>query len=277
MPKITKQKAVAPKKKTESVIDRIVDVSEVEGGLSMSIYGTSGSGKTRLAATFPKPILFIGAERGTKSIKHEKDVKFVRLTETDELGELTDYIVRGGFATGVLDTASSLQDMMLKEILGLEDIPVHKTWGMASRDQYGQCSIQMKERLRALLNLSEFGDTNIVIIAQEKNFNDEHTSEIIMPTVGSFLMPSVKGWLDPACDCIVQCFKREEVVTKKLQLGKGKVKTTSVRTGRVEYCLRTGPHSVYTTKFRVTRGTELPNVIVDPTFAKIQEIIEQGG
>jgi hypothetical protein len=42
----------------------------------------------------------------------------------------------------------------------------------------------------------------------------------------------------------------------------------------VEYCLRCEPHETFITKFRVPRGTALPDVIVNPTYDKIQAVIE---
>jgi hypothetical protein len=236
------------------------------------VYGRSGTGKTTFACTFPKPLLIIGAEDGTRSVHNVSGVKFVKINDSSEVGIVVrDAAETGRWKTVVLDSASSLQDLILKEILGLDEVPVQKSWGLASRDQYGQCGIQTKEHLRALLSLS----CNVVIIAQEREFNTENESDLLMPFVGSAMTPSVVGWFNPLCDYIVQSFIREQLVEKIVKLG-GKAIKKQQKSGSVEYCIRTAPDPVYTTKFRVPKGTELPAAIVDPDYEKVLELIQGG-
>lgn len=258
-------------KKSGGIIDRIAPISTVNTFIKMNLYGRSGSGKTTLACSFPKPLLLIGSEEGTKSVQDVKGVDFVKIESTDELKELIEFLP-GKYASGVLDTATYLQDMVLREILGLNQLPAQRSWGMAAREQWGQCTLQTKELLRALLDQ---GGCNFVICAQEREFNTESESDVIMPYVGSALTPSVTGWLNPACDYIGQCFIREAMEEKVVKVGGKKVKRL-VKSGKSEYCLRTGPDPVYTTKFRTPKNHLLPEVIVDPDYNKILKIIEGG-
>lgn len=268
------------RKKTESVVDRIEPLSVDDDGMRINLYGRSGTGKTTLWATFPKPILAIicsgsskpGELKSINTKEYRKTIEQVEIEKTSEIRELVEYQkAEEKFATVVLDHATSLQDSTLKEILGLEEIPAQASWGMAKQQDWGQCALQMKENLRALLGLS----CNIVIVAQEREFNTDNENELLMPFVGAALTPSVTGWLNPACDYICQTFIRQEVVEKRMKIGKSE-KTMQVRGKGVQYCLRTAPHEVFTTKFRVPKGTPLPEVIVDPSFEKIQKLIQGG-
>ena len=45
------------------------------------------------------------------------------------------------------------------------------------------------------------------------------------------------------------------------------------RTKGVDYCLRTEPHDTFMTKFRLPRGTPLPECVVDPTYDKVMALI----
>lgn len=277
MPKVTKQKTAVKKKTAKKkvarkggVLGRIAPISLEDLYVKMNLYGRSGTGKTTLACSFPKPLLLIGSEDGTKSVHNVEGVDFVKVDTVDEMVELIEYLPNK-YKTGVLDTATYLQDIVLREILGLDELPAQRSWGMAAREQWGQCALKTKELLRALLDK----DWNFVICAQEREFNTESDSDVLMPYVGSALTPSVTGWLNPACDYIGQTFIRERTEKKQTKVG-GKSVTREIKTGAMEYCLRSGPDAVYTTKFRTPKGHELPSVIVDPDYDKIAAIIKGG-
>lgn len=265
--------------------------------INLSLYGQPKTGKTRLLATFPKPVIILGAEDGTKSVRDTPNVHFVRLlTDLAEppedgkylrfseleafLQEAQSLLDAAGNGTVGLDNASALNDLLLANILGLERLPEQKSWGMATRDQYGQASLQIRTIIRRVLEMR----CHSVIIAHEKTFRagDEGAAaadtELVQPMVGSMLSDKVCGWLNGAVDYVCQTFKRlEEVSERRLIPGtKDQYKTVSRRTGRVEYCLRVGPHPTYTTGFRHPPGTELPDVIVNPTFDKIYAIATGG-
>lgn len=247
----------------------------------MLLYGRSGTGKTTLWSTFPKPILAVivsggsrpGELRSVDTRENRETIQQVVLQSSSELATVTAFQQTSvKFATLVLDHASGLQDLILKEILGLEELPAQKGWGLASQAQYGQCALQCKEVLRGMLSL----DCNVVIVAQEREFNTETASELITPYVGAGLTPSITGWLNTAVDYIVQAFLRQREEIKVTRLGKGPTaKETQVRvkTKEVEYCLRTAPDPIYTTKFRLPRGKALPPAIIDPSYEKIIELI----
>ena len=131
------------------------------------------------------------------------------------------------------------------------------------------------ERLRCLLDVADLRGKNVAIIAHERAFNTEGEGDLLFPHVGASLTPGVASWLDGAVDYIGQCFIREEVVTKNVSMA-GKTVAMEEKTGSSEYCLRVGPHSVFKTGFRVPVGTELPDVIVNPTFSKINKLIQGG-
>lgn len=288
MPPIQK-KATAPtvvKTETRSrpsldgpVLSRLSPIEDTVGPMKMLVYGESGAGKTVFASTFPGPLLWIissGSMRPgeLQSVPHADRGKITKvvLRQTNEVKELCDHVrSTGGFRTVVLDHASGLADDCLKEVLGLDEIPAQKGWGMASQQQYGQQALQLKTLFRALLNL----DANVVIIAQQRTFGgreDGGDPDLLRPTVGAALSPSVAGWLAPACDFVVQCFKKgkTESVTRTIA---GREMTSEQRVPGVTYCLRTAPHDTFLTKFRIPKGSELPEYVEDPTYDKIKGLV----
>lgn len=284
MPNVIKQNAKGSIKKPTSVLSKIRPIGFGNEGLKILLYGGSGTGKTTLWGTFPGPILSIicsggnktGELRSLNTPELRKKVSSITLEDSNDLGQLTDHLKEGKYSTVVLDHVSGLQDLILKEVLGIDEIPAQKGWGTASQQQYGQVAQQCKERLRALLNL----EINVVIIAQERMFNPKEDtgsdlSDVMLPSVGPAVIPSLAGWLNPACDYILQTYKRPKMETVTTKVGTKSVQTKKRGKG-VEYCVRTEPHEIFTTKFRVPKGTPLPEVVVDPSYDKILKLINGG-
>lgn len=267
----------------DSVLSRIQQLNTTDEGIKILLYGRSGTGKTTLWATFPGPILALlcsgglrpGELRSVDTPANRKKIQSVVLHSSHELMEVAAHVAATGkYHTLVLDHVTGYQDMVLKEVLGLADVPLQKSWGMAKQEQYGVCVAQCKEAFRVLLNLT----CNVVLVGQERSFGEGRESDAIDPAVGVGLMPSLAGWLNPACDYIAQTWIRQKVRTVQTTLAGEVVETAEKVPGAVEYCLRTGPHPVYTTKFRVPKGQDkqgsaVPEVIVDPTYDKIISLI----
>lgn len=264
--------------------------------MKLLCYGRGKTGKTRLAATYPKPMLLIGIEDGTKSVatgRTEKKrlrndniiysltlagkptgIDFIKLTASSEMDELLPMLVEDGYRSTGLDHASGFQDLILKEILGLNDIPVQKSWGMTDRQTWGVVGMQFKQRMSALLDLEERAGLAICIIAHERSFGDsEDASNLMLPSIGAALTPSAAGWLNTACDYICQCFIREKYEEQVIEGADDPNAKVRVATGKAEYCLRVGAHAIYQTGFRLPPGIELPDVITDPSYKKVAALI----
>lgn len=282
MPTITKQanRVVAVKPVSNGVLGRIAPVAASKiKRMKVSLYGNPKTGKTRLACTFPKPLLVIGSEDGTASVVGSKGVDFVQLERCEELTEVVKGPVSGGkYATVVIDNATKLRDMRITEILGLDEMPMQKGYGFAERSQWGECANSLKQLLRPLLDLPRVMDLNVVVIAQEGTIGGDEdqgsTGDFIKPAVGSYLGKSLCMWLTAECDYIGQTFIREGFRQVKSTVDSKEV-TSRVPTGKKEFCLRVGPHEIYMTGFRQPLGRpEPPEVIVDPSYGKIVRIIQ---
>lgn len=257
---------VAPISKTGTILDRIIPVSKQGGVWKVCVYGRTGTGKTRFACTFPKPLIILGAEDGTKSVSNVKDVSFIRLKYSQDIYDVLQLLDKGlvDYKTIVLDTAGGYQDLILKEVLGLDQIPIQRSWGMAKRDDWGTVGVQLKERLSALFNQAE-KERYIVIIAHERDYGeDSGNSDVIVPHIGAALTPNSGKWLHASCDYICHAFIREQMtITKQPAIGgTGEELEFKTPTGKKEYCLRLGAHSAYATRFRLPIGVTLPDTIV---------------
>lgn len=284
MPVATKQttKPAAKKPKTGSVLDRIGEM-EFDDGIKTLLYGKTGTGKTTLWGDFPGKTLVVlcsnskqpGELRSLFTPEHCKRIKPVVLESAEEITVLAQNAVELGFDNFVLDHITGFQDLVLMELLGLDSIPEQRSWGMASQQDYGTLANKCKVMLRYVLDLP----INVIIVGQERETEPKENSELsLLPNVGVALTPSLAGWLYTSVDYICQTYIRQVSESKKINVGGKEKLVTRISPNKVQYCLRVGPHSVYTTKFRVPRGHKLPDdgVIVDPDYAKLIKVIQQG-
>ena len=265
----------------------MVSAWDVPRKLKMLLYGDTGTGKTTIWATFPKPIkayicsgidepgelLSIDTPENRKSI----DPEFV--TDIAQLQNLPDL---SKYGTVVLDHVTGVQDYIIKEYMGLDHMPIVKTRKAAKGESFGivpqadwtEINTISIKIFREFLNLR----ANVVLVCQERLYKtkEEVQSDIIKPSIGGAASPQVISWLNPTCDYIVQAYKRPHMVeTSTLVNGK---KVAMMQRGEgVEYCLRTEPHDIYITKFRVPKGRPLPASIVDASYEKIVKVIEGRG
>jgi hypothetical protein len=272
-------------------------VRQTGPGIKLNVYGVGKTGKTRLVASFPKPLLLIGTEDGTLSIADGREkgetlsrgsvvyaltrggeaagVDFCHVSCTDDVMELTERA--RNYATVGVDHGGGLQNLVLKEFLNLDEAPLQKTWGLIKQKDWGPVNAQTKEHLAKLLVLSKLG-INVCIIAHERSFGKEEEvddNDLVPPKIGAALTPGVAGWLNGECDYVCQTHIRAQTADTSVKMPDGTLLPKRSRTGRMEYCLRVGPHPVYMTGFRHLGG-ELPECIVNPSYDKIIALIRGG-
>ena len=289
MPKVNRAQPTAPPPEP-SAVNGQAQKADTGPAIKLNVYGRSKTGKTRLACTFPKPLLLLGTEDGTKSVATRKksknggklealyigerylDIDFLRLDTSSEIGKVIDFLAKNHYRSVVLDHAGGLQGIITKEVLGLDNVPMERGWGMATREAWGIIGQQVKERLGQLLNLADTKGMSVVVVAHERNFKEEGGSDAILPHVGSALTPSCAQWLDGSVDYICQAYIASQESVVEVQVG-SEVQQVRQATGKCEYRLRIGPHPVYNTGFR-TVSDVLPDHIVNPSYEKIVAVIE---
>lgn len=239
-----------------------------EGVRSFLIYGRSGTGKTTLAASFPKPILYLDIhDRGTDSIADVKKVDGSEIVDWDDVEKMYWYLREeegAGYKTIVVDTVTQMQRLAEAKVKGVDLRDLEPAaWGSMKRGQWGEVSSMMKYWLEQYRDLP----MNVVFIAQDRTFNVDEESEgdnVLMPEVGAALSPAVAKTLNASVSVIGGTFirMRTEITKRK------------VRRQIPEYCLRVGPNPLYTTKIRKSKSVEVPDFIVNPTYDAIMEVIK---
>lgn len=251
------------KKKSSGIESKIKPATELPLILTALIYGRSGTGKTTFSASWPKPLLIVDIrEKGTDSIVGEPGIDVISIESWEELEE-TYWFLKSGehkYKTVVLDQVTQMQDLAKRKALKDDGKPEDSV--IFSRRIWGNIAGMMTTWLLHYRDLDDFG-INVCFIAQDRTTEgEEGEDDQIEPTVGARVMPSVAGFLNAGVKVIANTFISERFVKE----GKEKKRI-------VEYCMRIGPHSTYTTKIRSVKGTEIPSIIADPTFEKVTTIM----
>ena len=250
-------------KTVKSIEDRIIPVSEVVTPQSALFYGRSGTGKTTLACSYPKPLLLLDInDKGTDSVVDVKEVEVLQCVNWEDLEQAYWFLQRGTkYKTVVLDTITQMQGF------GIDKIKVEVKGDLESpmtRNMWGEVSGLMKNLLLMYRELPSI----LVMTAQDRTESVEEGNEDIYrdeldPEVGPAVMPSIADLVNPAVNVLGQTYIKEVIIQKE-----GKIKR------RIGWRLRIGPHPYYITKVRAPRKIKLPNNIKNPTYKKIMKILK---
>lgn len=269
-------KTPAKKSRDDDELPGVKKVGDIQRTRSTVLYGRSGTGKTTLAASWPKPMLYLDIkDEGTDSIADVDGIDVKEIHDSEDLDEVLLWLIRNPkkYKTVVLDTMSQLQEIVVEEVAQAAKKKLKGKragdFGTLTKQDWGQVSSRMKSWIIDFRDLP----LETVFIAQDRTFNlgdDESAddnAEVLAPEVGPRLMPSVASVLNAAVSTIGNTFIRIRSIKKEVD---GKKRTVEKK----EYCLRLGPSPLYVTKVRKPKSISAPDFIVDPTFEDIQDVIK---
>lgn len=270
-----------------SLLSQAVPVSQItDDFIHMVLYGQNRVGKTTLACQWPKPLLLVAMEPnktgGAQSVKKVPGVTYLRIDSSADAILLAEELRSDStYKSIVIDGATSLQDIILKELLNLPKVPEMLSWGMVSEDQYRQRSEKCREVLRCYTNLEK----HLIIIAKEKDHNKqigERRNKLVpSASIEAFfaadLGSATVGWLHDCCDYIGRLSVDKETKTRTVKSKVGPkeiVRTETYETGHSIRRLRTMLHPNYAAGFRSSSPEKVPEFIDNPTFEKIKKVID---
>jgi hypothetical protein len=287
-----------------SILSEGVPIEELERAwIKMVLYGENGSGKTHLACDFEKPLALISWEPGDsgsggaetvrkvpgityfrmKATKHENpDGSFVIEEKASEkfVRFATELRKSNPFRTVVIDSVTSMQEVVLAELMGVEELPPQLNIRSVPDGMYTTRAEQCKSILRPWLNLP----CHVIFIGKEidhyrpkeperdakgKVKVDMRPRFVRGMEVGSkfavALGGATAGWLNDGCDYICRLYMDKVMVN---------VAGVMVESDKYVRCLRIGFHPNFAARFRSCDFENLPDEIPEPSYEKIVAAIE---
>lgn len=231
--------------------------------LSMLVHGLSKAGKSTLAATAPKPLLYLDVEGGSRFLPFKKimwdpmkeappvcdgtwDTAVVTVRSISEVKQAFDWLNSGQhcFVSVAIDSVSELQQRLIDEISNREQMQ-QQNWGEVLRSFTG-----LIRDFHALTMHPTVPLQSVVFIGMSKEGTDgklkpfaQGQSANILPYIVDVLAAAeVVSWVDPAT---------------------GAMHST--------YRLTTGPHQRYETGERV--GGRIPPYLDNATIPTILDYV----
>lgn len=240
------------------LLDEAVDIQELGQRNLWVLYGKSNSGKTWVASTFPKPMLYLQiGDDGANTIARVEGVKALRVDTVQKLSDISRELLKDKtYKTAVVDTFSLLVNEWTSEkVTGKGKRMTQQLWGDLKNDQEDVIKTMYKIARRHI----------VVLTCHESTDSIEGMEDEITPDVRPSVSKGARTYLEGMANYGIHTTK----IIKEVSKGNT---TKEV----VKYAADIGPNPYYWTKLQIDPSIKVPARIINPTYEKFMEIINGG-
>lgn len=234
-------------------------IADIPSGKLVVVYGRSGSGKTWFGGTFPKPLLYLKiGDDGGNTIKNVDNI-FVKEVET--IGELKlalkECLSDKKFKTVFVDTFSLLVNEWKNEnIISKNKKMTQQAWGDLLSDTE-EC-IRMAHKL----SLKKW----VVLSCHEATDSIDGMEDELLPDVRASVSKGARTYLEGMANYGIHTIKIQKEVENP-KTGETELK--------VKFAAELGPNPYYWTKLQVDPKIKVPKRLINPTFDKLMQVVEE--
>lgn len=241
-------------------LSQVVDIADLGQHKFVTIYGKSGSGKTELGSTFPKPMLYLQVgDDGSNTIKSKKGIKALRIKNLAELSavlkELIDLAEHGKlkYKTVFADTFSMVTNIWIKENA------LDKNKKM-TQQMWGDLKTETEELIRLCHRLAEH--CWVLASCHEVSDSFEGMEDEILPDIHPSTTKGARTYLEGMSN-----YGLHTLIKKKEVTVDGVDKTIAT------YICQIGPNPYYWTKLQKPKDLKVPAQVRDLTYQKLIKIL----
>lgn len=241
------------------ILDKATPIQELGQSELWVIYGKSGSGKTNVLSSFPKPLLYLQiGDDGSNTIADVDGIDAIRIADIKELKQaLQEARLDDHYATVAVDTFS----LMVNE--WVDENAVKKSKRM-TQQMWGDLKTDQEEIVKSAHILAK--KKTVVLTCHEVQDTIEGYEDEITPDVRPSLSKGARTYLEGMANFGIHT----AVIQKEKDMPDGSTKTVSV------YVCHIGPNPYYWVKTQKSAKIELPDMIVNPTYNKIKKVLKEG-
>lgn len=242
------------------ILDEAVEISELGQRNLWVIWGKSSTGKTKVGATFPKPMLYIQiGDDGSNTIAKENDIKAIRCDSGERLKKaLTELQKDKKYKSIFVDTFSMTTNIWI------ETNATNKGKKM-TQQMWGDLKAEQEELIRLAHKIAL---NHIVILSCHEVLDTiEGMEDEILPDARPNVTKGARTYLEGMANYGIHTTKLKKTVINK---------KTGEEVERVRYGAHLGANPYYWTKLQIDSSIKVPKLVLDPTYDKLTNIIEGG-
>lgn len=238
-----------------SLLDSVVDIKDLGQRNLWVLYGKSNSGKTYVASTFPKPMLYIQiGDDGSNTIAHIKGISAISVETVEDFKDLAKELLKDKkYKTIVADTFSMVVNEWTQQNVTTKGKKMtQQLWGDLKTEQEG-----------IIKSMHKLAKKHIVVLTcHESTDTIEGMEDEISPDVRPSVSKGARTYLEGMANYGIHTTK----IVKEVIKGNS---TKEV----VKYAADIGPNPYYWTKLQIDPSIKVPARIINPTYDKFMEII----
>lgn len=237
-------------------LDRVKEISDLGQRKLVVLWGKSNTGKTEVGSTWPKPQLYIQVgDDGANTIRKKPEIFGIRANTIDECKGMLKELIQNkgsGYASVFIDTFSMLTNVWVDENA------VKKKKKM-TQQMWGDLKTESEEIIRLAYKLALH--TWVILSCHEAMDTVDGMEDEILPDARPSVSKGARTYLEGMAN-----YGFHTTRLKKDIVEDGVDKTV------VRYAMHIGPNPYYWTKLQTPKDVKVPNVMINPSFAKLKKL-----
>lgn len=234
-----------------------IDIKELGQRNLWVLYGKSGTGKTHILSTFPKPMLYLQiGDDGSNTINDVEGIKAIRVKDLEHLKNLyLELRLDKTYKTVATDTFS----MVVNEWMSINAVQKNKK---VTQQMWGDLKTDTEELIKLIHMLSNY--KIMVLTCHEVIDTIEGLEDEITPDVRPCVSKGARTYLEGMANYGIHT----TVLNKDKELPDGTTKTVTV------YGAHLASNPYYWVKTQKPASVKLPKIALNPTYDKIIKLLE---
>lgn len=238
------------------MLEKVASIKDFAQGKLVAIYGKSGSGKTTLGATFPKPMLYVKiGDDGSSVVKDVDGIDAVEISSIKDINILLKELDSDKkYKSVFFDTFTLIVNEWKNEYI------IEKNKKM-TQQSWGDLMTDTEEIIRKMHQLSK--RKWVIISGHEIMDSIEGMEDELLPDVRIAVSKGARTYLEGMVN-----YGLHTIVIEKEKEQNGEITTVT------RYAVDIGPNPYYWTKFQTVKSKKVPKRMVNPSFEKLQELMD---